>query len=91
MRAHLERISPLNNVSRISVPMFIIQGENDPRVPVTEATQMVAALRAQGGSVWYMNALNEGHGYRKRENRDIMQQAMIMFLEKHLAPGDNAP
>ena len=91
MRAHLERISPLNNVSRISVPMFIIQGENDPRVPVTEATQMVAALREQGGSVWYMNALNEGHGYRKRENRDIMQQAMIMFLEKHLAPGDNAP
>jgi len=91
MRAHLERISPLNNVSRISVPMFIIQGQNDPRVPVTEATQMVAALREQGGSVWYMNALNEGHGYRKRENRDIMQQAMMMFLEKHLAAGDDAP
>ena len=85
MRAYLERISPLNNVPRISVPMFIIQGENDPRVPVTEATQMVAALREQGQSVWYMNALNEGHGYRKRENRDIMQQAMVMFLEEHLA------
>ncbi len=86
MRAHLERISPLNNVSRINVPMFIIQGENDPRVPVTEATQMVAALREQGQPVWYMNALNEGHGYRKRENRDIMQQAMMMFLEQQLAP-----
>ena len=91
MRAHLERISPLNNVSRISVPMFIIQGQNDPRVPVTEATQMVAALREQGGSVWYMNALNEGHGYRKRENRDLMQQAMMMFLEKHLAAGNDGP
>ena len=91
MRAHLERISPLNNVSRISVPLFIIQGQNDPRVPVTEATQMVEALREQGGSVWYMNALNEGHGYRKRENRDLMQQAMMMFLEKHLAAGDSAP
>jgi len=91
MRAHLERISPLNNVSRISVPLFIIQGQNDPRVPVTEATQMVEALREQGGSVWYMNALNEGHGYRKRENRDLMQQAMMLFLEKHLAAGDNAP
>jgi len=84
MRAHLERISPLNNVERIDVPMFIIQGENDPRVPVTEATQMVEALRERGQSVWYMNALNEGHGYRKRENRDIMQQAMMMFLRQHL-------
>ncbi|MDH3904055.1 MAG: S9 family peptidase, partial [Gammaproteobacteria bacterium] len=44
------------------------------RVAVTEATQMVAALREQGNTVWYMNALNEGHGYRKKENRDIYQQ-----------------
>jgi dipeptidyl aminopeptidase/acylaminoacyl peptidase len=91
MRAYLERISPLNNVSRITVPMFIIQGQNDPRVPVTEATQMVEALRARGQSVWFMNALNEGHGYRKRENRDIMQQVMTMFLRQHLAGADAAP
>jgi len=91
MRAHLERISPLNNVSRIMVPMFIIQGQNDPRVPVTEATQMVEALRERGQSVWFMNALNEGHGYRKRENRDIMQQVMTMFLRQHLAGVDDAP
>jgi len=88
MRAHLERISPLNNVSRITVPMFIVQGQNDPRVPVTEATQMVEALRERGQSVWFMNALNEGHGYRKRENRDIMQQVMTMFLRQHLAGAD---
>jgi len=91
MRAHLERISPLNNVSRITVPMFIIQGQNDPRVPVTEATQMVEALRERGQSVWFMNALNEGHGYRKRENRDIMQQVMTMFLRQHLAGAAEAP
>ena len=84
MRAHLENISPLNNVEKINVPMFIIQGENDPRVPVTEASQMVEALRDQGHTVWYMNALNEGHGYRKRENRDIYQQATILFLQQHL-------
>jgi dipeptidyl aminopeptidase/acylaminoacyl peptidase len=84
MRAHLEKISPLNNVDRISVPMFVVQGENDPRVPVTEATQMVAALREQGSVVWYMNALNEGHGYRKKENRDIFQQATVLFLREHL-------
>ena len=91
MRAHLERISPLNNVSRITVPMFIVQGQNDPRVPVTEATQMVEALRERGHPVWFMNALNEGHGYRKRENRDILQQAMAMFLREHLAGADNPP
>ena len=91
MRAHLERISPLNNVSRITVPMFIIQGQNDPRVPVTEATQMVEALRERGQSVWFMNALNEGHGYRKRENRDILQQVMTIFLREHLVGADSAP
>ena len=85
MRAHLERISPLNNVDKMNVPMFIVQGENDPRVPVTEASQMVEALRDQGHKVWYMNALNEGHGYRKRENRDVYQQATILFLQQHLA------
>jgi len=84
MRAHLEKISPLNNVDQISVPMFIVQGENDPRVPVTEAAQVVEALREQGHTVWYMNALNEGHGYRKRENRDIYQQATVLFLKQHL-------
>ena len=84
MRAFLQRISPLNNVEKIDVPMFVIQGENDPRVPVSEAEQMVAALRSQGHKVWYMNAMNEGHGYRKRENRDVMAQAMMMFLREHL-------
>ncbi len=84
MRAHLEKISPLNNIEQISVPMFIVQGENDPRVPVTEAIQVVKALRTQGHTVWYMNALNEGHGYRKRENRDIYQQATVMFLQRYL-------
>jgi len=84
MREHLQRISPLNNVEKISVPMFIVQGENDPRVPVTEATQMVEALRKEGHTVWYMNALNEGHGYRKRENRDTFQQATVLFFETHL-------
>jgi dipeptidyl aminopeptidase/acylaminoacyl peptidase len=84
MRAHLQKISPLNNVDKISVPMFVVQGENDPRVPLTEATQMVAALREQGSTVWYMNALNDGHGYRKKENRDLFQQATVFFLQQYL-------
>lgn len=84
MRKHLEAISPLNHVEKIDVPMFVVQGQNDPRVPVTEAEQVVKALRANGQPVWYMNALNEGHGYRKKENADVYQQATVMFLKEHL-------
>lgn len=84
MREHLQSISPLNHVDRIGIPMMVVQGQNDPRVPVTEAEQMVDALRAKGLPVWYMNALNEGHGFQKKENRDVQQQVMMMFFEKYL-------
>lgn len=87
MRAHLEKISPLNNVEKMKVPMLVVQGQNDPRVPVTESEQMVAALRARGQSVWYMKALDEGHGYRKKKNRDIYQQATVLFFREHLLGG----
>ncbi len=87
MRAHLESISPLNQVGSISIPMLVVQGQNDPRVPVTEAEQIVAALREQGTPVWYMNAMNEGHGYRKKENQDVYQQATMMFLREFLVGG----
>ena len=70
--------------------MLIVQGENDPRVPVTESAQMVAALRDQGNTVWYMNARNEGHGYRKKENRDVYQQAVVMFLRRYLLDDDGS-
>ena len=88
MREHLLAISPLNHVDEIRIPMMIVQGENDPRVPVTESQQMVDALRAQGLPVWYMKALNEGHGFRKKENRDVQQQAMMMFFGKYLVGGN---
>ena len=84
MEKFLQEISPNNNVDKISVPIFVVQGENDPRVPVTEAEQIVKSLRENGNKVWYMNALNEGHGYRKKENRDIYQQAVVLFLKDYL-------
>ena len=84
MRAHLQAISSLNNVEKIDVPMFVLQDENDPRVPVSEAKQMVATLRKQGSPVWYTYALNEGHGYRNKENRDLFSEATVLFLERHL-------
>jgi dipeptidyl aminopeptidase/acylaminoacyl peptidase len=84
MYAHLQTISPLNNIEKITIPLLVVQGENDPRVPVTESKQLVQALRDKEQTVWYLNALNEGHGFRKKENRDVYQQVTIMFLQQFL-------
>ena len=82
MRAFLERISPLNNAGNITKPMLVVQGQNDPRVPYTESEQLVAKIRANGGEVWYLVGLNEGHGFAKRDNIDYYQWAVALFLEK---------
>ncbi len=84
MREHLQAISPLTNASAISSPLFIIQGLNDPRVPVGEAEQMLAAVRANEGDAWYLLATDEGHGFRKKSNRDFQYQAIALFLERYL-------
>lgn len=84
MRAFLERISPLNNADRIRVPLLVVQGQNDPRVPVGESEQIVKSLREGGQPVWYINALNEGHGYDRKANQDVFQQATVLFLQRHL-------
>lgn len=84
MRAHFEKIDPLNNVDKIKSALFVAQGANDPRVPASEAEQIVAAVRGAGHDVWYMLAKNEGHGFSKRENRDTYLLLTAMFFEKHL-------
>ncbi len=84
MRAFQEKIAPLNNASKITKPMFIIQGLNDPRVPASEAEQMVAKIRANGGEVWYLAAKDEGHGFRKKANRDFQSAATVLFLKRTL-------
>jgi dipeptidyl aminopeptidase/acylaminoacyl peptidase len=80
VRAFLRRISPLTNVERISRPLLIVHGKNDPRVPVSEADQMVNRVRAKGGDVWYLQANDEGHGFRKKQNRDAYYQTFAEFL-----------
>jgi dipeptidyl aminopeptidase/acylaminoacyl peptidase len=85
MRAYLQRISPLTNAARISKPLLVVQGLNDPRVPASESQQMVAKIRARGGEVWYLAAKDEGHGFRKKANRDFYQRTIVTFLEKQLA------
>ncbi len=84
MSAFFTKIAPLNNTAKIKKPMFIIQGTNDPRVPVTEAVQMRDKLKAQGNTVWYLEAKNEGHGFRKKENVDFQRLAVIRFMQEYL-------
>ncbi len=84
-RAYLQRISPLTNSARISKPLLVVQGLNDPRVPASESQQMVAKIRARGGEVWYLAAKDEGHGFKKKPNRDFYQKTIVTFLEKQLA------
>ena len=81
MREFLERISPLNNAKKITKPLFVIQGRNDPRVPYTEAEQIVAQARANGTPVWYLRAENEGHGFARKENADFRFYAVVRFIE----------
>jgi dipeptidyl aminopeptidase/acylaminoacyl peptidase len=80
MRAFLRRISPLTNADRITKPLLVVHGKNDPRVPVSEAEQIVNRLRLKGGEVWYLLAADEGHGYRKKQNRDAYYAVFAQFL-----------
>ena len=80
MRAFLRRVSPVTNAERITKPMLIVQGQNDPRVPMSESEQMLNRLRARGVEVWYLLAKDEGHGFRKKQNRDAYLQTFAQFL-----------
>jgi dipeptidyl aminopeptidase/acylaminoacyl peptidase len=80
MRSFLRRISPLTNADRITRPLLVVHGKNDPRVPLSEAEQIVNKVRAKGGEVWYLLAADEGHGYRKKQNRDAYYETFAQFL-----------
>ena len=84
IKAFLDRISPANHAERIRAPLLIVQGKNDPRVPFTEAEQMRDAVKGQGGTVWYVLAKDEGHGFAKKVNADYQFATTILFLRTHL-------
>jgi dipeptidyl aminopeptidase/acylaminoacyl peptidase len=88
MRSFLESISPVNQADKIKAPLLVIQGRNDPRVPVSESRQIVDKVRAQGGEVWYIEAANEGHGISKPQNGFYVGAAAFAFLRKHLLEKD---
>lgn len=82
--AFLERTAPANNAGRIKAPLFIVQGKNDPRVPVSEAELIRDAVQAGGGTVWYLCAQDEGHGFRKTVNSRYYFQASVAFFKRYL-------
>jgi dipeptidyl aminopeptidase/acylaminoacyl peptidase len=86
-REFLERISPIQKVDRITTPLFVVHGANDPRVPVGEAEQIVAALRERNVPVEYLRFEDEGHGLVKRSNRLIAYPAIARFLDAYMGQG----
>jgi dipeptidyl aminopeptidase/acylaminoacyl peptidase len=84
MAAFLESISPTTHAAKIKSPLFVVQGKNDPRVPVTEAEQMVQAVRAHQTPVWYLMATDEGHGFSKKKNADYQFLSTLVFFKEYL-------
>ncbi len=84
IRTFMERTAPLNNADKIKKPLLIIQGKNDPRVPVSEAEAIVQALKKTETPVWYLLAKDEGHTFMKQANRDFRLYSLILFVQEHL-------
>jgi dipeptidyl aminopeptidase/acylaminoacyl peptidase len=84
VRSFFRDISPLRRADQISTPLLVVQGQNDPRVPVAEARQIVDAVRGNGVPVWYVLAQNEGHGFSRGENLEYLRAVEARFLIEHL-------
>jgi dipeptidyl aminopeptidase/acylaminoacyl peptidase len=84
MREFLQKISPVNNAKNIKVPLMVVHGKNDPRVPLNEAQQIVQAVRQNNVPVWYLMAKDEGHGFSKKRNVDYQFYATVMFIKEFL-------
>lgn len=81
---YFDKINPINHVDKIKCPMMVIHGANDPRVPVEEAEQIVAALKKRQVPVEYLRYEDEGHGLAKLKNRLDAYPKMADFLDKYL-------
>jgi dipeptidyl aminopeptidase/acylaminoacyl peptidase len=80
----LREVSPVFHVDKITAPLFVAQGRNDPRVNVDESDQIVKALEEKGVAVEYLVKDDEGHGFRNEENRFEFYRAMEAFLNQHM-------
>ena len=84
MKEFFKRIDPINNAQKIKTSLLVAHGENDPRVPFSEAEQIAPKVRANGQTVWTVYANNEGHGFARKENKDYISAVITMFLMEHL-------
>ncbi len=84
MQKVFAEISPARHADRIRSRLFVAQGKNDPRVPYTEAEQIVKAVRGNGQPVWYLLYDDEGHGFRKKANSDWFGAASMLFWQQNL-------
>lgn len=84
MREFLLKIAPVHHAHKISKPLFVVQGKNDPRVPLNESEQMVATVKKNGTPVWYLMAKDEGHGFSKKRNQDYQSYATVAFIQEYL-------
>lgn len=82
----LEQISPIHRAERITMPLLVIAGDNDPRVPLYESELIVEKVRANGGTVEFLHYADEGHKISKLENRIDSFTKMAAFLDRHMAP-----
>ena len=87
--AYWDALSPLNNAERITKPLLVLQGANDPRVHKIESDELVERVRRNGIPVQYVVFDDEGHGFRKRANQVVAFSAIIEFLDNHLGSTDN--
>jgi dipeptidyl aminopeptidase/acylaminoacyl peptidase len=83
-RAKLLDISPLTRVSELRLPLMVVTGANDPRVPASEAEQIIAAVRGHGREAWHLLANDEGHGFARKVNQDYQFWTTLMFWERTL-------
>jgi dipeptidyl aminopeptidase/acylaminoacyl peptidase len=84
IHAFFEAIAPINNADKIHKPLFVVAGQNDPRVPYQEGEQMVATVKKNGTPVWFLMARDEGHGFNKKHNQDFLFYATVAFVQEYL-------
>ena len=84
IHAFFEAIAPANNADKIRKPLFVVAGQNDPRVPWQEGEQMVATVKKNGTPVWFLMAKDEGHGFSKKRNQDFQFYATVAFVQEYL-------
>ena len=84
--ATVRAVSPIYHLDRFNIPVFIVHGEDDQRVPVKNATDLRSALDRAGKPYEWMVKPKEGHGFYSEANREELYQRMETFLGKYIGP-----